>query len=53
MIKIKAIYSTIEEKDKLLQELQQKFLILKVSKEYKNEGSYKRIHIDLKDKENN
>lgn len=50
MIKLKVIYSDIEEKDKLLEELTESFQILKVSKEYKKEGPYKRIHIDLSNK---
>lgn len=50
MIKIKALYENSEEKDKLIHELQHKFKILKVSKEYKREGKYKRIHIDLSNK---
>lgn len=47
MIKIKAMYSTKDDKDKLLQKLKEDFRIIKVSKEYKKEGLYKRIHIDL------
>ncbi|WP_034869431.1 hypothetical protein [Clostridium lundense] len=48
MIKIKAVYSTENEKERLLQELKTSFEVLKVSKEYKNEGQYRRIHIDLR-----
>lgn len=50
MIKIKALYSTENEKDKLLIELKEGFQILKVSKEYKKEGQYRRIHINLENK---
>lgn len=50
MIKIKALYSTEEEKNKLLNELRETFQILKVSKEYKKEGLYRRIHIDIENK---
>lgn len=50
MIKIKALFETPEEKDKLIQELQHKFQVLKISKEYKKEGPYKRIHIDLENR---
>lgn len=50
MIKIKAIYSMEDDKERLLQELSTSFEVVKVSKVYKNEGQYKRIHIDLKQK---
>lgn len=48
MIKIKAIYETQDEKDKLIQELKQKFYICKISKEYDKEDSRKRVYIDLR-----
>jgi hypothetical protein len=51
MIKIKAIYSSEEEKNKFLHELQNEFLVIKVSKEYKNNGPYKRVHIEIQNKE--
>lgn len=50
MIKIKALFESLEEKERLIQELQNKFEVLKVSKEYKKEGPYRRIHIDLRNK---
>ncbi|WP_443659294.1 hypothetical protein [Clostridium algidicarnis] len=48
MIKLKVSYNTDEEKESLIQALQQEFKILKISKEYKKEGPHKRIHVDLK-----
>lgn len=39
-----------QKKEKLIQEPQHKFEVLKVSKEYKKEGPYRRIHIDLRNK---
>ncbi|HCL4448278.1 TPA: hypothetical protein N2D04_003561 [Clostridium botulinum] len=50
MIKIKAMYSREGDKEKLLQELNASFNILKVSKEYKKEGQHRRIYIDLEQK---
>lgn len=47
LIKVKALYSTDDEKENLIQELQRKFNVIKISKEYKKEGPYRRIHIDL------
>lgn len=50
MLRLKVSYSTQVEKDKLIQELQHSYNILSVSKEYKKEGPYRRIHIDLENK---
>jgi|GEM_PF-6908796 len=50
MLKLKISYTTQEEKNNLIHELQNKFNIIKVSKEYKKEGPYRRIHIDLENK---
>jgi hypothetical protein len=50
MLKLRINYSDENEKDKFINELQHKFKIIKVSKEYKKEGPYRRIHIDLEDK---
>jgi len=50
MINIKVLFEGLEEKGKLIKELQHKFEVLKVSKEYKKEGPYRRIHIDLRNK---
>ncbi|APH21300.1 hypothetical protein [Clostridium botulinum] len=50
MIKIKAMYSKEGDKEKLLQELNTSFNILKVSKEYKKEGQHRKIYIDLEQK---
>lgn len=50
MIKIKAVYSTEDDKNKLLQTLKESFKVIKISKEYKKEGPYRRTHIDLRNK---
>ncbi|MBU3203733.1 hypothetical protein [Clostridium algidicarnis] len=50
MIKLKILYNTDEEKESLIQALQQEFKILKISKEYKKEGPHRRIYADLKNK---
>lgn len=50
MIRIKAIYSKEEDKEKLLREFKTSFNIMKVSKEYKKEGQHRRIYIDLEQK---
>lgn len=49
MIKIKAMYSTEDDKNKLLQTLRESFKVIKVSKEYIKEGPCKRIYINLQD----
>lgn len=50
MIKIKASYSSEQEKEKFVEGLKNTFQVFKVSKEYRKSGSYKRIHIDLENK---
>ncbi|EPY2274566.1 hypothetical protein ACXAUS_003466 [Clostridium sporogenes] len=50
MIRIKAMYSKEEDKEKLLREFKTSFNIMKVSKEYKKEGQHRRIYIDLEQK---
>lgn len=50
MIKVKILYSNNEEKKKLISTLNRTFKIKSMSKEYKKEGLYKRIHIDLLEK---
>lgn len=46
MIKIKAKYDNIEEKEMLLSILNKGFKVLRTSKEY-DEGKLKRCHIDI------
>ena len=48
MVKLSINYENTQERDRLIEELKQKFKILKISKEYKNEGPYKRVYINLK-----
>lgn len=50
MIKLKVTYSNEEEKEKFIMNLKSGFRIANISKEYKKEGPYKRIHMDLKTK---
>lgn len=47
MIRIKALFANEEEKEKLISTLRTSYGIKKVSKEYKKEGPYIRIHLDL------
>lgn len=49
MIKINASYESIEEKDKLINELKSKFKVVKISKEYgvKGKSPYKKIYMNL------
>lgn len=49
MIKLKILYSNDSEKEKLMKELKDKFGILKVSKEYRNSGQYKRMYVSISD----
>lgn len=49
MIKLKISYSNDNEKEKLMKELKDKFGILKVSKEYRSSGQYKRIYVSISD----
>ncbi|UZW13832.1 hypothetical protein OSC52_18680 [Clostridium pasteurianum] len=50
MIKIKVSYSDELEKKKILSALSDIFIIKNISKEYKKEGSYRRIHMNLLEK---
>ncbi|AGK95184.1 hypothetical protein [Clostridium pasteurianum] len=50
MIRIKASYSNEAEKKKIIAAFNGIFKIKSISKEYKKEGPYKRIHLDLLDK---
>lgn len=43
-------YSHEADKDKLIEELNQSFHIIKISKEYKKEGLHRKIYIDLKNR---
>ncbi len=47
MVKVRIIYSSDEEKRKLINIFRDYYKILNVSKEYKKEGTYKRMHLDL------
>lgn len=47
MIRIKATYLDLAEKEKFLEKIKKTFQVLSVSKEYQS-GKYKRIHVDVK-----
>lgn len=50
MVKIKATYSSEAEKKKIIAAFEGIFKIKGISKEYRTQGPYKRIHMDLVDK---
>lgn len=50
MSKLKFMYETDKEKDIFIKILKEQYRFVKVSKEYRKEGPYKRIYIDLKSK---
>ncbi|EDS76428.1 MULTISPECIES: hypothetical protein [Clostridium] len=47
MIKIKLSYDNKSEKDKLINELKNKFNVIKISNEYGKDNSHKRCYIKL------
>lgn len=50
MIRIRIVYSSEEEKEKLINAFKSIFKIRNISKEYKKEGPYKKIYLDLSEK---
>lgn len=50
MIKIRVLYSSEAEKKKLINAFDGIFKIKNISKEYKKEGPYKKIYLDLSEK---
>ncbi|WP_157797108.1 MULTISPECIES: hypothetical protein [Clostridium] len=50
MIKLKVLYLNNQEEEQFIRVLKDKFNILKISKEYRNQGTYKRVHVEIEKK---